>query len=197
MSSSDSQTAFGKESELYQDFAIPRAKLKDSANSSAVVGRGSQENVIESREQRNLEGYLETRGRAPSVERLPVNAVVTSDVIHRLPAGPSVAREESEYYSSGSELSSAASWQDQYERRVTTDYKKTETTKTTAAANTTAEFHVFPPNKSEAITMGGASKSGQKSYKTTTTTSTRYEVVLFFTICSCSCSAVVVVVETC
>lgn len=164
----------GKESSLYQDFAIPRPKIKD-----AVVGaeiQGSRETVDESRsrEQRSLERYLDSGDRAPSVERVAGNTVAISDVIHRLPAGASMmAREDSYYSDSGSEVSSSQSMQEQYERRVITDYKKSETTRTSAAANTTAEFHVFPPNKIPAIPAitTGASATYKES-----TRSSHYEV---------------------
>jgi len=136
-------------------------------------GGGSHETVTEdhSREHRSLERYLDSGNRAPSVERVAGNTVAMSDVIHHLPAGTSMAaREEDSYYSdSGSEVSSSPSMQEQYERRVITDYKKSETTKTSSAANTTAEFHVFPPTKLGAITTGASATYNE------TTRSSHYE----------------------
>lgn len=169
---SEGMSAYGKESDLYQNFTIPRARLKDPA-AAGLAAAGGHETVTEdvTREQRSLDRYID---HTPSVERVRGDNMAISDVAPRLP----VARDEE--WESSSEVSSGASMEEQYERRVTTDYKKTETTKTTGASGTTAEFHVYGPSRSEAFTMG-SSAAGAAGLSTDrsireTTTSSRYEV---------------------
>jgi len=87
---------------------------------------------------RHFEEYLDEHSGA--VERVPATT-------EALVEGAGMRRGGGAQYGSGSDLSSEASYNEQYERRVTTDYKKSQTTKTTGAVNTTAEFHVFPPQK--------------------------------------------------
>lgn len=163
--SSEGLSDYGKQSDLYQPYTIPRARLKDTSRDIVT------EDIT--REQRQLDRYLE---RVPSVERMRGDQMAVADVAPRL-----AAREEE--WETESEVSSAPSMQEQYERRVTTDYKKTTTTTGGGAAATTTEFHVFSPTRTETFTSSGmagtssgmAGTSGGRSVHDITTT-TRYEV---------------------
>uniref|UniRef100_A0A915JZK9 Uncharacterized protein n=1 Tax=Romanomermis culicivorax TaxID=13658 RepID=A0A915JZK9_ROMCU len=152
----------GSAAEYYPDLAIPRAKLRADRNEQR-------------RRADHLQGYLTADSDAESAIRIP-RARLGNETIERntsvqladvnQPAMRAVAvprrtgafSDSSFADDSSSTASSDYTTHEEVERRVITDVKKTETSKTTTAQihNATAQFLVYPPVTS----MGGkAAKS--------------------------------------
>ncbi|KRX65974.1 Transmembrane matrix receptor MUP-4, partial [Trichinella sp. T9] len=140
---------YGRESDFYTDFSIPRAKLKDHPMKGYAA---------EASPDRRMMQYLDSAGQHAGDEQLGSETIAFSDVLQGIPrrgAGYRDDMSESEY--------SSGSYQEEIQRRVTKDTKRTITTKTIhGAGNTKAVFNVYPP---ENIEEGKASES-QAAMKT-------------------------------
>ncbi|KFD62989.1 hypothetical protein M514_03614 [Trichuris suis] len=147
---------YGRDSDFYTDFSIPRAKLKEppmKGYTNAAADAGADRRMMQ---------YLEGEGRQGD-EQVGSETIAFSDVAQGIPGRCDAYRDD---MSESSEYSSA-SYQEEIRRKVTRDTTRTITTKTTNASGvtttTTAAFNVYPP---EAITeaKGAGSQSYAKSF---------------------------------
>lgn len=152
-----STSALGKGSDYYPDLAIPRAKLKQNEqhHSSSTQAHFEQQKLASYLDNDSADSAIKipraklTSG-ASTVERDGSDSVIFSDVHHALPPGSSIKMRGTRYSDSEScsTTSSDYTLREEIERRVITDTKRTETSKTITAEihkDATAEFHVYPP----------------------------------------------------